>query len=110
MRISSLFFLSWFQFALLSWSCLGPVSEGIFFFSWQDKIMHLGGFFWVNWWIFKVQGRSGWGLGLLALHAMSMEVLQIWIVGRYFDFFDLAANLLGLSLAWYWAKPRPQVI
>lgn len=49
---------------------------------------------------FTLIGR-GWPQAvLLGVFATVLEVVQIWIPHRFFDWHDIAASLLGLLLGW----------
>ena len=75
----------------------GPVSDGGIPFA--DKIVHVG--------IFAVVAVAGvragvplaWLAGLLAVHAVSSELVQHWLLAnRSGDPADVAADLLGVGL------------
>ena len=54
-------------------------------------------------------GRRGWHVLALALFATAVEVAQLWIRGRVFDWRDIVASIVGVLLAWpvAWAlRPR----
>lgn len=63
---------------------------------------------------FNLLGRRGPHIALFSLFATAIEVAQIWIPSRYFDWRDIAASLAGLALAWISivlvaaARARPQ--
>jgi glycopeptide antibiotics resistance protein len=54
-------------------------------------------------------GRRVWHILALAVFATGVEVAQLWIRGRVFDWRDIAASIAGILLAWpvAWAlRPR----
>ena len=52
--------------------------------------------------------RRWWCFLLLGVFATAIEVAQLWIRGRVFDWLDIAASLGGIALAWLvaWALGR----
>lgn len=53
-------------------------------------------------------GRRAWQVAALCLFATSIEVAQLWVRGRVFDWRDIVASTAGILLAWpiAWALRR----
>ena len=53
-------------------------------------------------------GRGIWQVAGLCLFATGIEVAQLWIRGRVFDWQDIVASIAGILLAWpiAWAFRR----
>ena len=49
---------------------------------------------------FLVVGRRPWHVFALCLFATALEVAQLWIRGRVFDWRDIFASIIGILLAW----------
>jgi VanZ family protein len=49
---------------------------------------------------FALLGRGWRQMALFAFFAIGIEVAQLWIPNRYFDWRDIAASLAGLLLGW----------
>ena len=50
--------------------------------------------------VFLLVGRRAWHVVALCLFASSIEVAQLWIRGRVFDWRDILASIAGILLAW----------
>jgi glycopeptide antibiotics resistance protein len=60
--------------------------------------------------VYLLVGRGLWQIALLCLFATAVEVAQLWIRGRVFDWQDIVASIAGVLLAWpiAWAfRTRP---
>jgi hypothetical protein len=49
---------------------------------------------------FLLVGFRGWHFALLCGFAAGLEVAQLWIPSRRFDWRDIALSIVGLALAW----------
>jgi glycopeptide antibiotics resistance protein len=58
--------------------------------------------------VYLIVGRRWWEVAALALFATGVEVAQLWVRGRVFDWRDIAASIAGILLAWpiAWALRR----
>ena len=50
--------------------------------------------------VYFLVGRSVWHIAALCLFATTVEVAQLWIRGRVFDWQDIVASIAGIVLAW----------
>ena len=74
-----------------------PVSDGGV--PYADKIVHVAIFAAVAVTALRVRVRLGWVVGLLAVHAVSSELVQHWLLAnRTGDPADVAADLVGVAL------------
>jgi glycopeptide antibiotics resistance protein len=58
------------------------------------------GFFVFAFAIYLLVGRRPWQVAVLCIFATAIEVAQIWIPGRTFDWRDIVASIIGVLLAW----------
>jgi VanZ family protein len=58
--------------------------------------------------VFSLVGRGRWPVVGLGAFAIAIEVAQIWIPTRIFDWKDIVAGLAGIVLAWaaVWGAQR----
>jgi hypothetical protein len=58
--------------------------------------------------VFLLVGRRAWHAAALVLFATGVEVAQLWVRGRVFDWRDIVASIAGILLAWplAWALRR----
>ena len=88
----------------ISWM---PRSIGV----WADSngiVRNVAAFFVFALAAFLLVGRGGWQVVALCLFATTVEVAQIWVRGRVFDWRDIVASIAGILLAWpiAWAFRR----
>ena len=50
--------------------------------------------------VYLLVGRRAWQVAGLCFFATAVEVAQLWIRGRVFDWRDIAASIIGVLLAW----------
>ena len=50
--------------------------------------------------VYFLVGRGVWQIAGLCLFATAVEVAQLWIRGRVFDWQDIVASIVGVLLAW----------
>jgi hypothetical protein len=58
--------------------------------------------------VFLLVGIRGWHFALVCGFAAGLEVAQLWIPSRRFDWRDIAVSIVGIALAWpiAWALRR----
>ena len=68
-----------------------------------DKVAHMVIFYFVGLWFFLItkQDHSFILMVLLCMYALTMELLQMSISYRSFDWFDWCADVFGLLLSFY---------
>lgn len=92
-------------FAALAWVCLGGDSLLAAPTPISSFLLHLVAFFFL-----AAVSYVGWADAALKLTfvmvglAIVLEVVQIMLPGRNFTMLDLAANLIGVGLAWVFFK------
>jgi glycopeptide antibiotics resistance protein len=50
--------------------------------------------------VYLILGRRTWQVVLLCVFATAVEVAQLWVRGRVFDWRDILASIAGIVLAW----------
>lgn len=50
--------------------------------------------------VYVMVGQGGWQVVSLCLFATAVEVAQLWVRGRVFDWRDIVASIAGILLAW----------
>lgn len=75
-------------------------------FKWSDKIGHFAAYFVLMGWFVQIyrshRQRLLWAL-LFVGQGLALEIVQGMSRWRTFDYWDAAANTLGVILAWGWA-------
>ena len=68
-----------------------------------DKVAHMVIFYFVGLWFFLItkQDHSFILMVLLCMYALTMELLQMSISNRSFDWFDWCADVFGLLLSFF---------
>ena len=58
--------------------------------------------------VFLLIGTRAWQFAALCAFASAIEIAQLWIPSRNFDWRDIAASIAGIALAWpiAWAARR----
>ena len=80
---------------------------------WADQhgiVRNVAAFFVLSLAVYFLVGRRAWHIGALCVFGIAIEVAQLWIRGRVFDWWDIAASVAGVLLAWPVAwiiRPRP---
>jgi glycopeptide antibiotics resistance protein len=80
---------------------------------WADHngiLRNVAAFFAFALFVYLLIGRRAWHVAGLCLFATAVEVAQLWIRGRVFDWRDIVASIVGVLLAWpiAWAfRTRP---
>lgn len=93
--------IGWFMVALVIYLSLTPrpieidVTQG-------DKVGHVIAYLALMLWFAQLYGRGRhlrWGLGFVVL-GIALEYVQGWTGYRSFDYFDMAADALGVFIGW----------
>lgn len=76
-------------------------------FRWSDKLEHFSAYFVLMAWFVQIyrthRQRLVWAL-LFVAQGLSLEIVQGMSRWRTFDYWDAAANTLGIMVAWWWAS------
>ena len=102
--------IGWLMVAALCYFSLtsNPPTLGIDF-EYFDKIRHFVAYFILMFWFSQLykknKDRIGYGLFFISMGIM-LEVLQGLGGVRYFEYYDMLANTLGVGLAWLIIKKR----
>lgn len=78
-------------------------------FSWADKLIHAGLFFWLTasaFWVWRAESVA-WALLMLAVLTELSQAVTPW---RSAEALDLLADAIGIGLAWCiwrWQRPPP---
>lgn len=84
----------------------GRAEPGIALFPGADKVAHLVIFLLPTLAVGKIT-RQWWPLGLLGLHAVVSEWLQLhYIPNRSGDVFDVLADVVGISIGQWWCSRK----
>ena len=70
---------------------------------WADHngiVRNIAAFFVFALMVFLLVGRHARHVAVLCLFATGIEVAQLWIKGRVFDWRDILASMAGIFLAW----------
>jgi hypothetical protein len=70
---------------------------------WADHhgiVRNVAAFFALALAVYFLVGRGWWTVIALCAFGTGVEVAQLWIPGRVFDWWDIAASITGVLLAW----------
>ena len=103
--------LSWLWLFTIAYLSLTPQIQSSISFDQIDKVLHLGSYGLATLLVlisYPFANKLHIIFSLFA-YSLSMELGQLFVENRFFEFYDLLANLTGILIATYLVKAPPLI-
>jgi hypothetical protein len=92
---------TWAWLTTIAYLSLSPQINTPIDFNHADKILHLGAYALATLLLLTSYPSNKTNLILLFLYSLSMEIGQLFVENRFFEIYDLSANLSGILIMAY---------